>query len=262
MGIEYPPSYGKDSQGLFEQFEIYSEYYSEYEDDIINNFKKTIKELFDNTYTIMSLLVPWCFLDPYIHKRFMNDLIFATLHKNYFAFYSSYKQTVSGLYGPARIFLRYIFEGLIISKYCSLTEDDRIYQRWAHGEVIYFSNSILKKLAEPTKSIFGEMWEIMCNFSHSNVYSLQISLSPEEVSKEIGLNLSLLVSLLICNYHLLNSHFISRSLLNSYKSVFEWEPMKNAKRQQRITIINANKMITKETRRFVIEFNKTWLINA
>ncbi|MDR3625450.1 MAG: hypothetical protein P4L45_01370 [Ignavibacteriaceae bacterium] len=260
MKERYPPSYGRDNEGLFEQFESFTEHFSKSESDNIGLYKKTIIELFNTTYSLMSLLIPWCFLDPYAHRHSMTKLLFSTLHKNYFAFYSSYKQTLFGLYGPSRIFLRYIYEGLVISKYCSISEDNRIYQRWEDGEVIYFSNSILKKISEPTKSALEEMWNILCNFSHANKYSLQVSLSTDEVFKEIGLNLPLLIALLECNYHLLNSHFITKSMLNSYKSAFEWEPLKALKQKQRITIRNA--MITKKTRTFVREFNKTWVIKT
>lgn len=144
------------------------------------------------------------------HKE-LRPLLFATFHKNLFSSYAILILTVNGLYGPARAILRSIFESLMIAKFSDISEDHRVMQRWDAMETIYFTNSVLKKIANPNPILFADMWNLLCDFSHATRSAGQISINFEDTTEQ-GFNLAVLNALLECNYHLLNSLLITPEL--------------------------------------------------
>ena len=174
-----------------------------------------IKALIDIQYGIASYFAGlWERYGPHYGKSSTNLslLLISLFHKNFFAFYSAYDQTIKGFYGPARPLLRYIFESLMISKYCNIADDVNLFERWSSGQTIYFTNSILKKIIFPDTNHFYDFWSLVCNYTHSTKYSLQISLEADENLEDILLNLTFLNVLLECSYHLLNTHLITSEL--------------------------------------------------
>lgn len=139
-------------------------------------------------------------------------LLFSSFHKNIYSFYATLVLTAMGLYGPARPILRNIFETLMIAKFCGISDDSIVLQRWNEKETIYFTNSVLKKIVIPDPQPFAEMWEMLCKTSHATRSSGQISMNTEEDSEESHFNLAVLNALLECNYHLLNSVMIKPGL--------------------------------------------------
>jgi hypothetical protein len=174
-----------------------------------------IRELLDVQCRIASRFVGWWLATDFIgprkgHEELM-PLLFSLLHRNFFTFYSALILTVSGFYESARPLLRYIFESLMISKFCHICDDDRVMKKWDSGETIYFANSILKKITYPDARPFYKFWGLICEHSHATKASLQVSLEleSEDELKNVAANLALLNALLECNYHLLNTHLIS-----------------------------------------------------
>ena len=176
------------------------------------------RELLDVQCRIASRFVGWWLATDFMgnrkgYKELMH-LLFSLLHRNFFTFYSALMLTVSGFYESARPLLRYIFESLMISKFCHICDDDRVIKKWDYGETIYFANSILKKITYPDARPFYEFWSLICEHSHATKASLQLSLEleSEDELKNVAANLALLNALLECNYHLLNTHLISPKL--------------------------------------------------
>jgi hypothetical protein len=177
-----------------------------------------IRELLDVQCRIASYFVGW-WLDPVFvgfrkgHQELM-PLLFSLFHRNFFTFYSALMLTVSGFYESARPLLRYIFESLMVSKFCHICDDDRVIKQWDSGETIFFTNSILKKITYPDTRPFYEFWGLICEHSHATKASLQVSLElkSEEELNAVAVNLALLNALLECNYHLLNTHLITPQL--------------------------------------------------
>lgn len=139
-------------------------------------------------------------------------VIFSTFHKNLIALYSSLKLTRSGLFGPARSMLRHAYEALIVAKFCSVSESTRVYEKWKDGDVVYFTNSVLKKIAHPSTEAFAEFWELMSGYSHATIYAQQITLNVGATPKEVPLNLVYIRILLECQYHLLTGHLVTPSM--------------------------------------------------
>jgi hypothetical protein len=176
-----------------------------------------IRELLDVQCRIAANFVGW-WLAPATpfrkgHKELM-PLLFSLFHRNFFTFYSALMLTLSGFYEAARPLLRSIFESLMISKFCHISEDDRVMKKWDSGDTIYFANSILKNITHPDTKPFYDYRSFICEHSHATKASIQVSL---ELEAQDGLrlvisNLALVSALLECNYHLLNTHLITPEL--------------------------------------------------
>jgi|GEM_PF-1558266 len=142
----------------------------------------------------------------------LNALLFSSFHKNIYSFYATLVLTAMALYGPSRPILRGIFETLMIAKFCHTSEDPKVLQRWHEIETIYFTNSVLKKIVIPDPHPFTELWNLLCETSHTTRTAGQISMNTEEDFQQSFNNLAILNALLECNYHLLNSVLITPEL--------------------------------------------------
>ena len=152
------------------------------------------------------------------HRELL-PMLFISFHKNFFSFYSAYKLTTQGLFGPARPLMRNIFEALMISKFCYLSDNPTVLKKWDSGQIVYFSNSILKKIINPSPKPFYDFWGIICDQSHATKSAMQFTLElieEDELSNVLG-NFAVLAALLECNYHLLNSLLITPELYNMAK---------------------------------------------
>lgn len=155
----------------------------------------------------------WLFDAPHIaYLNKANTILFSTLHKNLIALYTSLKLTRVGLYGPARSMLRYAYEALLIAKYCSLSQNLQIYEKWKGGDVVYLTNGVLKKIQKPDTEAFKDFWALLSNYSHATIYAQQVEMNLQAAPEEVTLNLVYLKILLNCQYHLLNSHLITSSM--------------------------------------------------
>jgi hypothetical protein len=73
-------------------------------------------------------------------------VMFSSMYKNFFAFYAAIDLTKRGLYGTARPILRYLFESIMIAKFCSVSHNDDLIQKWNNEEPINLSIMLSKKL--------------------------------------------------------------------------------------------------------------------
>lgn len=146
--------------------------------------------------------------------RNINELLFACFHKNLLTLHSCTMLTEQGLYGTSRPLLRNAYEWLIIAKFCNVSENTKVLERWADQESVYFSNSVLKKIVTPDNTIFKEFWTMLSQMTHSTKSSMQtiLEVNLEDNLLHVQSNLALIGALLECNYHLLNSHIYNEEL--------------------------------------------------
>lgn len=155
----------------------------------------------------------WLFNAPHIAaQNRATTLLFSALHKNLIALHTSLKLTRVGLYGPARSMLRHVYEALLIAKFCAVSHDTTLYERWKEGDVVYLTNGVLKKIRSPDIEAFSDFWGLLSNYSHATVYAQQISLNIKSTPNEVPLNLVYLRILLECQSHLLGRHLITPSM--------------------------------------------------
>ena len=141
-----------------------------------------------------------------------HDVIVLCIFNAMLSLYTSHKLTAEGLYGPARPHLRHAFESLVIAKFCSVDPSSDVFDRWVDGMDVYFSNSILKKIAKPSTTELAKAWSLLCNWSHASVYSGQLTMRHDKVSEHALWNLTLIAVFIQWLYHLINSHMITPSV--------------------------------------------------
>jgi hypothetical protein len=173
---------------------------------------KTLRACLDCLYAIASEFA-WHLNTPHVaiqNKATM--ILFSTFHKNLIALHTSLKLTRLGLYGPARSMLRHVYEALLIAKFCALSNETTLFEKWKEGDVVYLTNGVLKKLLAPDTSAFSDLWGLLSNYSHATVYAQQVNLSVHASPDDVPLNLVYLRILVDCQAHLLGSHLVTPSM--------------------------------------------------
>lgn len=184
------------------QTEIISKKYKNDIEEIINIFNLQ----FEYFYAHLRVAC----IDPYVQKYESDKMLGIILINNMYSFYSSIILTQKGLAGSAKIIFRNIFESLIIGKYAALSQDTKFIKKWHNGEILSLKSNVFERVLKPYKdSSLAKLWETLCKFTHSTIYSQQM-MEPND--EDIKYNYILIKVLLEMNYHLINSYYINDSL--------------------------------------------------
>jgi hypothetical protein len=116
----------------------------------------------------------------------------------------------------------------MVAKFCSVSDSDRVYDKWKAGDQINFENDVLRKIIKPDPMHFRNLWKITSKYSHGTIYSQQISFDWDYLLPEIEINLSLLEIFLHFHCHLLVSHVMQPSL-RYYLRYFDKGEIQNIK---------------------------------
>jgi hypothetical protein len=202
----------------------------------------------------------WLFNAPHIADlNKANTILFSTLHKNLIALYTSLKLTRIGLYGPARSMLRHAYEALLVAKYCSISHNLQLYEKWKGGDVVYLSNGVLKKIRKPDTEAFKDFWNLMSNYSHATIYAQQVVVNVQSVPDEVPLNLVYLRILLDCQYHLLNSHLITPSMQYYTKRYRRGpDPLPQQRTRMRELLADSRKDLLDLPKEIIRNYRATW----
>lgn len=168
-----------------------------------------------------------------------------------------------GLYGSSRIIMRHIYEYLMIAKYCSVSKDMGLYNKWDSGHDVSLRKHIFKHLKAPSTQEFEILWDLLCKFTHASKYSQQIVLDIKEFEDELRVNHSLVLAFIEMSYHLLNSHMINNSMLyymRSFGDQDENDYFKDLKKQMRELIKISRKTLSKDTKKLIYEYKLKWII--
>jgi hypothetical protein len=202
----------------------------------------------------------WVFNAPSIAiQNKATTVLFSTLHKNLIALHTSLKLTRLGLYGPARSILRHVYESLLIAKFCSVSHDTSLYEKWKEGNSVYLSNGILKKICSPDIAPFSEFWGLLSDYSHATVYAQQVHLNVRSVPDEVPLNLVYLRILLDCLSHLVGSHLITPSMryyTKRYRGGPDLLPALRAELQQILS--ESRSTLLEQPRAIIRNYRATW----
>ena len=184
--------------------------------------------------------------------------------KNLFAFYAAIDLTQKGLYGPARPILRYIFESVMIAKFCSVSQNQNLVQKWHNEDHINLSNDVINKIKTPDNLVFKDFLRPLNSFVHPTRSAQQIRFNVDNNWNEIDLNIVLLKILLECNYHVLNSHIVNQSFIYLIKEYGDKEHENGVKlkRELRKKLSLSKTSMPKEYKRVVHGFTQTWLIKG
>lgn len=220
-----------------------------------------IEKVFDTEYKIASYYF-WT-LNGLIPRSHLMSNLLSTFHKNLFAFYAALELTRKGLFGSARPLMRTIFESLMISKFCSISRNKYLLQKWGDGETIYFTNSIVKNILFPQPAVFQDFWKIVCLYSHPTIFSQQISLNIKEERKELLLNFVFLKILFVCSYHLLSRHLINsrmRYYVDSYLQNIEKTMLKNLRKDIRNLFVLLKRDMSVDSKNLIKCYRSVWIL--
>jgi len=213
--------YDKNDSSLISEFEHVGQ---KNKSIILEQFKHQIDaaiELIEIQNRIASFFVGFWLHEAMPMRKGQKELmpsLFSLFHRNFFSFYSVIKLTSIGLCSSAKPILRNIFESLMVAKFCNINDDFTLVKKWDQNETIYFTNAILKKIISPNTKPFFQFWGYICEHSHPTKFSSQAWLEIDKSNFiDISANLNLLVALLECNYHLLNTHLITQDLDKSVR---------------------------------------------
>ena len=226
-----------------------------------------IEQTLNADYAIGAYYMPMVFHENLVGFHPQRDILTSAYHRNLFALYASFELTSRGLFGPARSVLRHVFESLIVAKFCALSSVPSVHTKWQQGQTIYFTNSVLNKIRNPSPTIFKEFWGIMSEFVHASVYAQQMSFDWQHLHDNVPFTLDLILALIECHYHILTSHIATPSVRyyteyalrhTAHDNDFDIAQTRNAIR----SLFSAAKKSTKPFfRRLIKDYKRTWIVD-
>ncbi len=140
-----------------------------------------------------------------------------------------------------------------------MRQRDNLISKRVAGETIYFSNAILKKIIVPDITELKTLWEILCKASHATIYSYQITMKFEEIENEISANLAILSMLLGCNFHLINKHYVTNSMIYLAKRYHSQEGEFQRRRDSaKIATQGVTQFLSQTGRQVIKEYSRVW----
>ena len=258
-------NYGWYSKGSLPLSEMFSERITSVEaifDKNLGDHFEALTKIMDNTYRLASYHI-WLFNMPHLVELPKNrSVIFSAIHKNFFVLHSALSLTRSGLFGPARTLLRHVFEYLVVAKFCAISEDDRVFESWDSGDTVYFTNGVLKKIIKPDNGELKDFWHLMCQYSHSTNSSQQVSIEWDGSEDDVYVTLCFIRAMLECQYHLLNSVLITKSMRSFAKKYDDDNAIKEVREKNRKILKLTRAMMGKKARDLTRCYVASWQISS
>jgi hypothetical protein len=220
-----------------------------------------IETILDLQYKIACYHV-WAFGTPMHPRTDLTQLLFSAFHKNLFGFFSSLELARMGLFGPANVLLRQVWEWLVLGKFCSLSQDSGVLERWIDGESIALGRHVFSRVGEPDMGPIRDLWSDLCRFAHATKFSHQISFDVRGEHTLAGTfdTIAVIYALLECNYLLLNRHLITPTLIYYARRYCENYRVGEHKQDLRVLFREARKFIAPELRQAVRSYRLAWTI--
>lgn len=190
----------------------------------------------------------------------VNTVLFGSFHKGLIALTASVDLTSRGLTGPARPLLRWVFEACLIAKFCSSHPSSDVFDRWVDGHDVSLTFAVLKKLNKPNTKALAELWKLLCQYTHSSVYAMQVDISEKSTDEEFGFNVVITDLLLAWLYHLLNRHIITSSMEYYQYRYRDQEVVRNLRAQAKVLIEESRKQFERPTSQLLKDFCTSWVI--
>jgi hypothetical protein len=216
-----------------------------------------ISKIIEKSFSLAGHYV-WAINIPHIAQLSpVSKILLSAIHKNFISFCAVLDLTRQGLYGPARVILRHIYEGLVIAKFCSLSSNRKVFEQWENGDYVRFTNDVLNRIAIPDPDPFRKLWEVLCAFTHATVYSQQATLDAKKNRVEIVLTFQITRALLECNYHLLIQHFTTPSIRYFEKRYGAGHKVPKLKNDIRYLFCHSRKHMFPPFKKFVFTYRRT-----
>jgi hypothetical protein len=189
------------------------------------------------------------------------EILFTAFVKNLFALYTSIELTNKGLYGPARLQLRYVYEFLILAKYCDSTNDLKLMNTWEEGrEYISLDQKIFRYMTKPNHKELQEFWWFLCKYTHPTIYSMQNSLDADkDLIYQTKFTHGLIRILIYMNYYLLSNLIFNHQVRYTAKIYKPKIPAQSKRMGNKIK--NFNKYFSKDGKLLIGFYKSEWLFD-
>jgi hypothetical protein len=250
---------------IYDRAQTLDQYFRENEainvDAVQNSYgqqQDAVKLELNSHYEVVSHTA-WMMGNTYMSQHNETEaVILSAFHKNLFLFDSAIELTKRGFYGPARTLLRSIFEGLIIAKYCSISECTKLFQRWSDGNYINIINEIMNKIKNKPTNEMRAFWKHLNPLAHATNSAQQVSIEFSQINKDILFNFSLLQILLSCNQHLMAQHWLTPSMIYYINRYGDRKSFDAARLKARQYAKENKKQFTPAARRLHSEYVSSW----
>ena len=136
-----------------------------------------------------------------------------------------------------------------------------MYDRWVDGIDLYFSNSVLKKIAVPDLVEIRTLWGTMCQRSHASIWSGQPDLQLAKRMEEAQFNLTVMGILVRWLGHLHVGHIVTPSVAYYGRRYRRTEKTVLARRGLHGFWAWQQGILSREGKRLVREFVGTWQVS-
>jgi hypothetical protein len=228
---------------------------------VMNTDFALLEKMLNIQYEIASVYLPYA-VELVNYEAGLLPILVSTFYKNLFAFYATFDLTKKGLYGPARLILRYLYESVTIAKFCSISLNCNLIQRWNEGNHINLSNDVLNKIKSPDNTALKLFLKPLNSFVHPTIYAQQTKFNVDENWDEINFNIGLLKVLLECNYHVFNRFVLNGPVIyyiKTYGSKSHDTGIKLKKELRKQFSISKINMLS-ENKKIIQDFTQSWLI--
>lgn len=156
----------------------------------------------------------WMFDSPLAPRNEAERAAFHLFQKTGIGLFDSLRLTEQGSFGSARVLLRQVFEGLLLAKFCAISEDHSIALRWHKGDVIYVGKSVIGRIVQPDPVSLTELWRALCDYAHATKYSQKRrhTITEDVEHEEVALTLVFIEMLVECAYHVLNTWVLRKDM--------------------------------------------------
>ena len=190
----------------------------------------------------------------------VNTVLFGSFHKGLIALTTSIDLTSRGLIGPARPLLRWVFEGCLIAKFCSSHPSSDVFDRWVDGHDVSLTFAVIKKLNKPNPEELSKLWKLLCQYTHSSVYAMQVDMSEKLTDEEVIFNIVITDLLLAWLYHLLNRHIITSSMEYYQRRYRDHDVVRNLRAHAKEIIEESREQFKSPTSQLLKDFCSSWTI--
>jgi hypothetical protein len=160
--------------------------------------------------------------------------LLSIIHRNLIQCCVALQLNNQGFYGAAGCLLRSLYEGLVVAKYCAISEDNSLFNHWYNGGDVFLSSQVFKKLAKPDVAELKRFWRGLCEWTHAGPGWGQALIGYEHVRHRVALFYTPLFMILDCNFHLLNRQLANSSvvyLVDRYKDGKQFRKIRESAKQ-------------------------------
>lgn len=191
-------------------------------------------------------------------------LLHSSYLKNLTTFISILELIEKNLWGPARMLIRNLFESLLLSKYCFITKNQKLFERWDSGDHINITFEVINKIQDNKELI--EFKNTLNKYTHFSVYSNQGTWEYDSTQTKLTffyLYLMLQMNFTMYHRYLINNNSVKESIIRylGFDKLYFYDYIYSNTKDN---LIKLKKIFIKtdKSKKLFKELEKNWKINT